>query len=168
MLVIYIFVTIATFCVMEGITWLTHKYVMHGFLWYLHEDHHQKGNGFFEKNDAFFLIFAVPSWLCIMLGLQHYNYFTAAIGFGIALYGMAYFLVHEVIIHQRFKWFTRSNNKYIKAIRWAHKMHHKHLGKEEGESFGMLIVAKKYWNKVRKDEQLQQVQHNTIIPSQQQ
>lgn len=165
MLAIYIFVTIATFCVMEGITWLTHKYVMHGFLWYLHEDHHQKGKGFFEKNDAFFLIFAVPSWLCIMLGLQHVNYFAAAIGFGIALYGLAYFLVHEVIIHQRFKWFTRSNNKYIKAIRWAHKMHHKHLEKEEGESFGMLIVAKKYWDKVKRDEQIQQSQNNTMIPS---
>ncbi|HCY45426.1 MAG TPA: carotene hydroxylase, partial [Flavobacteriales bacterium] len=25
---------------MEGITWCTHKFVMHGFLWYLHEDHH--------------------------------------------------------------------------------------------------------------------------------
>ena len=45
--------------------------------------------------------------------------------------------------------------KYIKAIRWAHKMHHKHLGKEDGESFGMLLVAKKYWDKVRKDEALQ-------------
>lgn len=159
MLVIYILVTLATFVVMEGITWLTHKYVMHGFLWYLHEDHHQKGKGFFEKNDAFFLIFAIPSWLCIMLGLQNGYYYVASIGFGIALYGFAYFLVHEVIIHQRFKWFTRSNNKYIKAIRWAHKMHHKHLGKEEGESFGMLFVAKKYWDKVYKDEKLQKQQN---------
>jgi len=53
---------------MEGITWLTHKYVMHGFLWYLHEDHHKSGKHFFEKNDAFFFIFAIPGWLCIMLG----------------------------------------------------------------------------------------------------
>ena len=34
-------------------------------------------------------------------------------------------------------------------------MHHNHLGKEEGESFGMLIVAKKYWDKVRQDERIQ-------------
>jgi beta-carotene 3-hydroxylase len=149
-----ILITLATFIVMEGITWLTHKYVMHGFLWYLHEDHHQPSPGFFEKNDAFFLIFAIPSWLCIMLGLQHGNYAAASIGFGIALYGLAYFMVHEVIIHQRFKWFTRSNNTYIRTIRWAHKMHHKHLNKEEGESFGMLFVAKKYWDKVKKDKEL--------------
>jgi len=147
----FITIVLLTFLAMEGITWLTHRYVMHGFLWYLHRDHHQKGPGFFEKNDAFFLIFAIPSWLCIMLGLQNHNYPVTAIGFGIALYGLAYFIVHEVIIHQRIKWFTRSNNSYIRSIRWAHKMHHKHLDKHEGESFGMLLVAKKYHNKVQND-----------------
>lgn len=154
-LITIVLVTLLTFLIMEGITWLTHKYVMHGFLWYLHEDHHQPKPGFFEKNDAFFLIFAIPSWLCIMFGLQTERYWQASIGFGIALYGIAYFIVHEVIIHQRFKWFTRSNNTYVKTIRWAHKMHHKHLGKEDGESFGMLFVAKKYWEKVKKDNQIQ-------------
>ena len=148
-----ILITLGTFFLMEGITWATHKYVMHGFLWYLHEDHHQPNKSFFEKNDAFFLIFAIPSWLCIMLGLQQQQYYTAAIGFGIAMYGAAYFLVHDVIIHQRFKWFTRSSNVYVRTIRWAHKMHHKHIGKEEGESFGMLYVAKKYWEKVLADKQ---------------
>ncbi len=152
--IIFISIVLLTFFIMEGITWLTHKYVMHGFLWYLHEDHHQPTSGFFEKNDAFFLIFAIPSWLCIMFGLQDKAYWMAAIGFGIALYGFGYFIVHEVIIHQRFKWFTRSNNTYIKTIRWAHKMHHKNLGKEDGESFGMLIVAKKYWDKVKRDQQI--------------
>ncbi|MFC4262679.1 beta-carotene hydroxylase [Ferruginibacter yonginensis] len=150
--IFYISITLATFIAMEGITWLTHKYVMHGFLWYLHEDHHKPNGHLFEKNDAFFLIFAIPSWLCIMLGLQHQQYIAAAIGFGIAMYGLAYFLVHDVIIHQRFKWFTRSNNVYVRTIRWAHKMHHKHINKEHGESFGMLYVAKKYWEKVQADK----------------
>lgn len=149
---VFIVIVLTTFILMEGVTWLTHRFVMHGFLWYLHRDHHQKGPGFFEKNDAFFLIFAIPSWLCIMLGLQHKVYWVAAIGFGIAMYGLAYFIVHEVIIHQRIKWFTRSNNIYVRAIRWAHKMHHKHLDKYEGESFGMLVVAKKYWDKVKEDD----------------
>lgn len=153
----YVLVTLLVFVLMEGITWLTHRYVMHGFLWYLHEDHHQKGPGFWEKNDAFFVIFAIPSWLCIMLGSMNQNYWIVSIGAGIAMYGFAYFLVHEIIIHQRIKLFTRSNNRYIRAIRWAHKMHHKHLNKEDGESFGMLIVAKKYWDKIRRDEKLKAV-----------
>ena len=155
MIWLYILITLATFIIMEGVTWLTHKYVMHGFLWYLHEDHHQPTGHVFEKNDAFFLIFAVPSFLSILLGAMHQNYYSVSIGAGVAMYGAAYFLVHEIIIHQRFKLFTRSNNKYIKAIRWAHKMHHKHLNKEEGESFGMLLVAKKYWDKIRREEKLQ-------------
>ncbi len=150
----YSLIALATFAVMEGITWLTHRYVMHGFLWYLHKDHHRKGPGFFEKNDAFFIIFAIPSWLCIMLGSMNQAYWVVSIGAGIALYGLAYFIVHEIIIHQRFKLFSKSNNRYIRAIRRAHKMHHKHLDKEEGESFGMLLVAKKYWDKVRKDESI--------------
>lgn len=150
---IYISIALATFCLMEGVAWATHKYVMHKWLWFLHEDHHTKTPGFFEKNDAFFLIFAIPSWLCIMLGSMNERYWVVSIGAGIAMYGLAYFVVHDIIIHQRFKIFTRSNNAYVKVVRWAHKMHHKHLGKEDGESFGMLIVDGKYWKKVKKDEQ---------------
>lgn len=149
---IYLGVVAITFFAMEGVAWLTHKYVMHKWLWYLHEDHHKKGPGFFEKNDAFFLIFAIPSILLLLFGTINHNYWMVSIGAGIAFYGFAYFLVHDIIIHQRFKIFTRSNNKYIKAVRWAHKMHHKHLEKEDGESFGMLIVAAKYRQKIREDE----------------
>lgn len=161
---LYIGVLLATFLAMEGITWLAHKYVMHGFLWYLHEDHHQPQPGFFEKNDAFFVIFAVPSFCCILFGTLDQLYWLQAIGFGIMAYGVAYFLVHDVIIHQRFKWFTRSNNTYVRAIRWAHKMHHKHLDKEEGESFGLLYVHRKYWEKVRRDQKLRVVKSPDEAP----
>jgi beta-carotene 3-hydroxylase len=149
---IYISIVVAVFLLMEGITWLTHKYIMHGWLWYLHEDHHKKGPGFFEKNDAFFIIFAVPSFLSILFGTMYKIYWLQAIGFGVMAYGFAYFLVHDVIIHQRFKWFTRTSNTYVRTIRWAHKMHHKHLDKHEGESFGMLLVHKKYFQKVKSDK----------------
>ena len=150
----YIGVLVTVFLLMEGVTWLTHKYVMHGFLWYLHKDHHQVQPGFFEKNDAFFVIFAIPSMLLIWFGTMDHVWWMQAIGFGIMAYGFAYFLVHDVIIHQRFKWFTRSNNTYLRAIRWAHKMHHKHLGKYHGESFGMLYVARKYREKILRDKKL--------------
>ena len=139
---------------MEVITWATHKWVMHGSLWFLHKDHHQKEPGFFEKNDAFFVIFAIPSFISILMGTLYHIFWLQAVGFGIMAYGVAYFLVHDVIIHQRFKWFSRSDNSYIRAIRWAHKMHHRHLHKENGESFGMLYVAKKYFKKVRNDKHL--------------
>ena len=31
-----------TLLAMEGTAWLAHRYLMHGFLWFLHEDHHIK------------------------------------------------------------------------------------------------------------------------------
>jgi beta-carotene 3-hydroxylase len=140
-----VLITLATYVVMEGITWCTHKFVMHGLMWYFHEDHHQPRGGFFEKNDAFFLIFAVPSCLLIVFGSIAAFDFRFYIGIGILLYGLSYFLIHDVLIHQRFDWFTRTDNVYFRAIRKAHKVHHKHLNKEHGECFGMLYVPRKYF-----------------------
>ena len=130
---------------MVFMAWATHKFVMHGLMWYFHKDHHQEEPGFFERNDVFFLIYAIPSWLCIMLGLMNEVYFTVWIGFGIALYGFTYFMIHDVYIHRRFKWLRDIDHPYFYAIRKAHKVHHKHLGKEHGECFGMLIVPGKYY-----------------------
>lgn len=135
-----------TFLAMEGVAWFTHKYVMHGWLWFLHKDHHKKeSSGFFEHNDFFFLIFAIPGIVLLYLGLG--PTITAAfwIGLGITLYGLTYFLVHDIFIHQRFRWLRKTDHPYFKAIRRAHKIHHKHLGKEQGECFGMLWVPVKYF-----------------------
>jgi|TARA_R100001198_G_C5241859_1_gene219441 beta-carotene 3-hydroxylase len=135
---------------MELVTWLTHKYVMHGFLWYLHADHHQpKYPHVFEKNDAFFVIFAIPSILLFYFGAVPELNFMFFIGLGIFLYGLTYFLIHDVLIHQRFKWFKNTKNKFLLGLRKAHKVHHKHLGKEKGECFGMLFVPKKYHNQYK-------------------
>ena len=130
---------------MEFNAWWLHKYVMHGALWNLHEDHHKPYHSVFQKNDAFFLVFAVPSWLLIMLGMMYGSSVSVYVGYGIAVYGIAYFLIHEVLIHQRFKWFKKTNNFYFRAIRKAHKIHHKKQGKKDGECFGMLVVPWKFY-----------------------
>jgi len=140
-----IFITLLTYFFMEGITWCTHKFVMHGLMWYFHEDHHRPRGGFFEKNDAFFLIFAVPSCMLIVFGSMAAFDCRFYVGIGILLYGLSYFLIHDVLIHQRFDWFSRTDNLYFRAIRKAHKIHHKHLNKEHGECFGMLYVPRKYF-----------------------
>lgn len=138
-------IVLATFVLTEFSAWANHKYIMHGIMWYFHADHHKKDHkSWFERNDIFFLVYAIPSWLCIMFGMMHDYAWYTWVGFGIALYGLAYFLVHDIIIHQRFKLMKKSNNTYILALRRAHKMHHKHIGKEHGESFGMLIIKRKY------------------------
>src|SRR5690554_3500619 len=141
---------LGAFLAMEGVAWFTHKYIMHGFLWFLHKDHHKKeSKGFLEHNDFFFLIFAIPGIISLYVGSQNNFNVYFWIGLGITIYGLAYFLVHDVFIHQRFKMFRNTDSPYLKGIRRAHKIHHKHLGKENGECFGMLWVPIKYF-KTRK------------------
>lgn len=126
--------------------WFTHKYVMHGFLWSLHKDHHKKDHHhWWERNDVFFIFYAIVSMSFIMIGDNDIIIIGEAIGFGIMAYGFTYFMVHDVFIHQRIKWFRKADNRYARAIRRAHKMHHKHTGKEDGECFGMLWVPWKYF-----------------------
>ena len=146
-----ILITLSVFLIMECVTWLTHKYVMHGFGWFLHEDHHEPGYPHvFEKNDAFFVVFAIPSMALMYFGTYTQYTFLLAIGIGILLYGIAYFLVHDVLIHQRFSWFKRTNNWYLKGLRKAHKIHHKNMGKEDSQCFGMLFVPLKYFKEFKK------------------
>jgi beta-carotene 3-hydroxylase len=135
---------------------------MHGVLWYLHKDHHQKKPGFLEKNDTFFLIFGLPVFFTLLFGFMYDIYWLHAMGFGIMAYGLTYFMIHDVIIHQRFKWFNPTDNTYIRALRWGHKMHHKHLDKQEGECFGLLFVHRKYWRKVWKDKKQSSPDLSTI------
>jgi beta-carotene 3-hydroxylase len=149
-LVINILISFGAFIGMEGVAWFTHKYIMHGLLWRLHKDHHKKeSDGFFEHNDFFFLIFAIPGMTALFFGMRGGYNFLFWIGLGITLYGIAYFLVHDIFIHQRFRLFRTTDNAYFKAIRRAHKVHHKHLEKEDGECFGMLWVPFKFFRNLK-------------------
>ncbi len=139
-------IVLFTFFLTELSAWANHKFLMHGVMWYFHADHHKKDHdSWFERNDVFFLIYAIPSWLLIMFGMMHDYAWYTWVGFGIALYGLAYFFVHDVIIHQRFKILTKSSNTYVLALRRAHKIHHKNIGKEESQNFGMLLIKPKYF-----------------------
>jgi len=131
---------------MEFVAWFTHKYVMHGALWSLHKDHHRRDDSsFFEKNDYFFLIFAAPGIFLIMKGVYAEHAVALASGLAITVYGAVYFLVHDVFIHRRFKNLQTTNNRYLRGIRKAHKVHHKKISKEGGECFGMLVVPLRYF-----------------------
>ncbi len=141
-------VFLIVFIAMEWVAWALHKYVMHGFLWYLHEDHHVPNTQrWWQKNDFFAFFFAVPSFLCILFGTQlGAPSWVAAFGFGIMAYGAAYFFVHEVIIHRRLKW-PVSQNWYIQSLIQAHRAHHKVATKHGCICFGMLVVPLKFYKK---------------------
>jgi beta-carotene 3-hydroxylase len=149
-IILYSLITIITFIVMEFVAWLAHKYLMHGWLWIWHEDHHKprhEKHGFFEKNDLFFLVFAIPSALSYILGLATPQLWLLFVGIGISIYGLVYFLIHDVYIHRRFNWFRQLDSTYSRAILRAHGDHHAITTKERCVSFGLLIVDSKYFKK---------------------
>ncbi len=128
---------------MEFVAWFTHKYVMHGFLWILHRDHHIRDGRKVEWNDLFALIFAVPSILLIYFGTRgavlDFRFFM---GVGIFIYGLLYFLFHDVLVHERIKLFGSVRSKYLKATVRAHMDHHK---PRVQHNYGFLVAPMKYY-----------------------
>lgn len=133
-----------TFVAMEGVAWATHKYVLHGFLWFLHRSHHTRHNHAFELNDLFFAYYGTLAMLFFIIGSDLLDY-RFWIGAGITLYGVAYFVIHDVFIHRRLKVFGKTSNAYLKALNIAHKVHHSSEGKDSASSYGMLWVSPKYF-----------------------
>ena len=138
-----IFITISAFVGMEFIAWAAHKYVMHGFLWFLHKDPHVLTGKPLQKHASFALIFAIPSALGFILGSLYNNNILFYTGLGILFYGIAYLFVHDIFIHRRIKVFAKPNNTYLKAVLFQHRKHHANENKEDGEFFGMLFVSLK-------------------------
>lgn len=135
---------IVTVLAMEGVAWSSHKYIMHGWGWGWHRDHHERHDRFFEKNDLYALVgagmsismFAVGSPLVMASRVWEPGTW---IGLGILLYGVIYSLAHDGLAHQRwFRWVPRRG--YAKRLLQAHNLHHATLGKEGGVSFGFLFA----------------------------
>lgn len=145
-----ILVNILIFCgfavYMEWVAWFTHKYVMHGFLWVLHEDHHRPQGRGWQKNDWFAVFFASISMLVILAGAVRGVMPVVSAGLGIALYGVGYLLFHDIMFHRRIPGVRiPARGRYLKRIVRAHKVHHqKSNQKEDGISFGFLYARRTY------------------------
>ena len=139
---INVLLVVLAFFFMEFMAWFTHKYVMHGFMWFFHKDHHIRDGRKIEWNDIFAVIFAVPSILLIYLGVMTPNSYMLSIGIGIMLYGMAYFLFHDVYVHQRIPVLKNFSNRYLRATVKAHKQHH---NPHAEYNYGFLIAPMKYY-----------------------
>jgi beta-carotene 3-hydroxylase len=80
------------------------------------------------------------------------HFWVLFIGVGISLYGLTYFLIHDVYIHKRFSWFRQLDSKYSRAILRAHGTHHSKRTKEDGESFGLLVIHPKFFKSRQRQE----------------
>ena len=123
---------------MELFAWWAHKYVMHGWGWAWHRDHHEPHDNVLEKNDLFAVVFG--SVVIAMFAIGHFvSDMLWWFAMGITIYGLIYTFIHDGLVHQRyFRWVPKRG--YAKRLVQAHKLHHATVGKEGGVSFGFVFA----------------------------
>jgi len=129
-------IVLAAVAGMELFAWAMHKYVMHGWGWAWHRDHHEPHDNTFERNDLYAVVFGVIVTAMFTAGW----YWSPALwwtAFGITVYGVIYTVIHDGLVHQRwFRWNPRRG--YAKRLVQAHRLHHASIGKGGGVSFGFV------------------------------
>ncbi len=142
--IVPLLIVLASAAAMEFVAWSSHKYIMHGFGWGWHRDHHEPHDNVLEKNDLYALFGAGMSISMFALGsplvMKQDAWWPGTwIGLGILVYGVVYTLVHDGLIHQRyFRWVPKRG--YAKRLVQAHRLHHAIIGREGGVSFGFLLA----------------------------
>jgi beta-carotene 3-hydroxylase len=139
-----ILIVLASVAGMEFVAWASHKYIMHGFGWAWHRDHHEPHDRLLEKNDLYAVFGAGISIAMFAVGSPLVMTDRAWepgtwIGLGVLVYGIIYTLIHDGLVHQRyFRWVPKRG--YAKRLVQAHKLHHATIGKEGGVSFGFVVA----------------------------
>lgn len=128
-------ILVATFCAMEGVAALEHRYAMHGFAWGWHRSHHQPRSGRFERNDRFPFVFAGAAIAMFLAGTNvDALWWLVPVATGVTLYGAVYFLVHDVYIHGRLGGHHLPRMAPLDRLADAHALHHRF----NGAPYGML------------------------------
>jgi beta-carotene 3-hydroxylase len=126
-------------CAMEPWAALLHGRAWHGPLWPVHRSHHAPRRGRFERNDALSATHAPVAMALVLYGclgapgLAREAAFGA--GLGMTLFGLAYVLVHDGLVHGRLpvSWLLRF--RYLRRVRGAHLVHHR----TGGAPFGLFL-----------------------------
>jgi beta-carotene 3-hydroxylase len=124
-----------SFVAMEGVAYGAHRWLMHrrGMIW--HASHHAPQRTRLELNDLFplcFSVLGVSLFVAAAVGLT--PAWVWPIAAGATAYGIAYLVVHEIVIHRRLPVPVR-DVRYLRWLRDSHRAHHV----DAGEPFGMLL-----------------------------
>ncbi len=135
----FILLTIFGFLATELFSYFVHRFVFHGVLWRVHQTHHHARHGKIELNDIFSLIFAAISMSLMICAESPFAASSAfPFGLGIALYGLLYFIIHDIFTHRRF-FSLNTKNKILLTVRAAHQRHHQSAEKDGLEPFGLFL-----------------------------
>ncbi|MCO4748182.1 MAG: sterol desaturase family protein [Proteobacteria bacterium] len=125
-----IWITAAWFVALAMEPWAAwvHRVVWHGPLWSVHESHHVEREGLFEVNDGFALVHALPAMVLIIGGSLRGDDLIAnlvfGVGIGMTVFGAAYALVHDGVVHERLPVARLLRWRWFRRIRGAHRRHH--------------------------------------------
>jgi beta-carotene 3-hydroxylase len=127
----------AGFPLMEAVAWASHRWIMHGPLWFLHRGHHLPSRGGWEANDLFGLFFSAVSIAALARGASGHPFLLGA-GIGMAGYGAAYLWFHDMLAHGRFGGLGIPRHAYLRRLLRAHRLHHARVSRQGGTHFGFL------------------------------
>jgi beta-carotene 3-hydroxylase len=132
-------IVLGTVVAMEALAWAVHRHVMHGWGWRWHRSHHEPGEGWFETNDLYALVFAAISLLffTVLAGLWPPFWW---VGVGTLVYGLFYALLHDGLVHRRLGFGLSPRRGYLKRLVQAHRLHHAVRGRDGAVSFGFLYA----------------------------
>lgn len=138
-MLIHFAIFLSTLVAMEGVGFLAHKYVMHGWGWFLHRSHHEPHLGAVETNDVYLLVLALVAITLIVLGNAGHDPLQW-IGAGVAAFGVLYVVIHDGIVHRHWPARPKPRHPYLRRLYQAHLMHHAVKGRRNSVSFGFLYA----------------------------
>lgn len=134
----------------EIASYFLHRYLFHGQLWFIHKSHHSHREGTFEHNDFFSLFFSSLSIVLIISGFSKLIApFWGWFGGGIAIYGMLYFVIHDLMTHRRF-FPLKPTGFVVMLLSRAHLIHHQSHDKLGQEPYGLFLVHPEILAKLKK------------------
>jgi beta-carotene 3-hydroxylase len=131
----FFLILVGSFIAMEFFSYLAHRFIYHGALWFVHRSHHTPRTGLFELNDLFPVVLAAATISLMLYGFaQPAGSDIVAASIGISAYGLLYFTIHDLYVHRRMRSLAFSV-PYLKKVKKAHMVHHA-FGEEP---FGLLV-----------------------------
>lgn len=122
-----------------------HGRVWHGVLYPVHESHHTARTGRFEANDVLSATHAPIAAALVIVGCIMHGIVGAVLrgaGIGMTLFGIAYVVVHDGLVHERLPVQGLARLRVFRRIRGAHRVHHRTGGPPYGLFVGPAELAK--------------------------
>ena len=120
---------------------LLHGAIWHGRLWPVHRSHHTARRGAFERNDWLSALHAPISVALILYGCRAAPSLSREVAFGVglgmSLFGLAYTLVHDGLVHGRLPVRGLLRFAYFRDVARAHRVHH--AGPTGGPPYGLFF-----------------------------